>query len=135
MSSASSAPIRALTLTTLFPNAVEPSNGIFVEQRLRHLAASGRVEARVVAPVPWFPSRAPIFGRYAGFARVPPRETRFGIPVEHPRYGLLPKIGLPTARSCSLGAHRRRCGNSSIRGSTAPSSTRTSIIPTASPRR
>ena len=97
MSSASAAPIRVLTFTTLFPNAVEPNNGIFVEQRLRHLAASGRVEARVVAPVPWFPSRAPIFGRYAGFARVPPRETRFGIPVEHPRYGLLPKIGLSTA--------------------------------------
>src|SRR5262245_53851667 len=95
MSSASSAPIRVLTLTRLFPNAVEPSFGTFVEQRLRHLAASGRVDARVVAPVPWLPSM--IFGRYADLARLPRRETRFGISVEHPRYVLLPRTGLVLA--------------------------------------
>ncbi|MGH7000378.1 MAG: hypothetical protein ACREEA_02605 [Stellaceae bacterium] len=47
--------IRILTFTTLYPNAAQPNHGIFVENRLRHLVASGRVAAHVLAPVPWFP--------------------------------------------------------------------------------
>ncbi|HEX4192960.1 MAG TPA: hypothetical protein VHY80_07670 [Stellaceae bacterium] len=76
---------RILTFTTLFPNSAAPSHGVFVENRLRHLVSSGQVSARVVAPVPWFPSRAPIFGDYARFAKAPRREERFGIRIEHPR--------------------------------------------------
>jgi teichuronic acid biosynthesis glycosyltransferase TuaC len=89
--------MKLLTFSTLFPNAERPGHGIFVETRLRHLIASGEVAARVVAPVPWFPSRHPRFGAYARFARVPQRETRFGIEVEHPRYMLLPKLGMSAA--------------------------------------
>ena len=44
--------MKILTFTTLFPNQVKPNQAIFVETRLRHLVASGQVEARVVAPVP-----------------------------------------------------------------------------------
>jgi teichuronic acid biosynthesis glycosyltransferase TuaC len=88
---------RILTFTTLFPNSAAPSHGVFVENRLRHLVASGRVTARVVAPVPWFPSSAPIFGRYAGFAKAPRHEERFGIAIEHPRYPVLPKFGMSVA--------------------------------------
>ena len=86
--------MKLLTFTTLFPNAEKPTQAIFVETRLRHLLASGEVTARVVAPVPWFPSTAARFGRYAGFARVPASETRNGIDVLHPRYPLIPKIGM-----------------------------------------
>ena len=88
---------RILTFTTLFPNSAAPSHGVFVENRLRHLVASGRVSARVVAPVPWFPSSAPIFGRYANFAKAPRHEERFGIAIEHPRYPVLPKFGMSVA--------------------------------------
>ena len=59
--------------------------------------ASGRASARVVAPVPWFPSSAPVFGRYASFAKAPRQEERFGIPIEHPRYPVLPKFGMSVA--------------------------------------
>ena len=52
------------------------------------------MNARVVAPVPWFPFSASIFGRYAILAKVVPRETRAGLDVEHPKYPLLPKIGM-----------------------------------------
>ncbi len=49
--------IRLLTFSSLYPSAEMPSHGVFVENRLRHLVAGGRVEARVIAPVPWAPSR------------------------------------------------------------------------------
>lgn len=89
--------IRLLVFTTLYPNAAQPNHGIFVEQRLRHLVASGEVDARVIAPVPWFPSAAPRFGRYAAYAKVPRFERRYGIPVWHPRYPTIPRIGMNLA--------------------------------------
>jgi teichuronic acid biosynthesis glycosyltransferase TuaC len=85
---------RILTFSTLYPNAEMPTHGVFVENRLRHLVGGGRVEARVVAPVAWFPSRSPRFGRYARFARVPQRETRHGLDILHPRYAMVPGIGM-----------------------------------------
>ncbi|MES2103865.1 MAG: glycosyltransferase family 4 protein [Pseudomonadota bacterium] len=86
--------MKLLTFSSLFPNADRPNHGIFVETRLRYLIASGQVESRVVAPVPWFPSSNERFGHYAHFARVPAEETRYGIRVQHPRYPLVPKIGM-----------------------------------------
>jgi teichuronic acid biosynthesis glycosyltransferase TuaC len=89
--------MRTLTFSTLYPNPVHPRHGIFVEQRLRHLLAAGEVESHVVAPVPWFPWQHPSFGHYSAFARVPYYEERHGIPIYHPRYPLLPKVGLSSA--------------------------------------
>ena len=84
---------RILTYTTLYPNAVRPGHGVFVENRLRKLVSDGRVAARVMAPVPWFPSTSTRFGVYGGYARVPARETRHGIDIDHPRYPTIPRIG------------------------------------------
>lgn len=89
--------MKILTFSTLFPNSEKPGHGIFVETRLRHLVASGRVEARVVAPVPWFPLTHERFGNYAKMARAPREEIRHGIPVSHPRYPVLPKVGMNVA--------------------------------------
>src|SRR5690242_8759715 len=89
--------VRVLTFSTLYPNSVDPSHGIFVETRLRHLLASGRVDGRVVAPVPWFPIKHRVFPKYGRYARVPAREVLNGIEVSHPRYPLLPKIGMSLA--------------------------------------
>lgn len=89
--------IRTLLFSTLYPNSVRPSHGIFVETRLRHLLASGEVETRVVAPVPWFPFKHKHFGEYAKHAAVPRHEIRNGIEIDHPRYLLLPKIGMNSA--------------------------------------
>jgi len=86
--------MKILTLTTLYPHAARPSHGIFVETRLRHLLASGKVESKVVAPVPWFPWRNARFGEYAVHAMAPREERRHGIEVLHPRYPQLPKIGM-----------------------------------------
>lgn len=89
--------MKLLTFSTLFPNAEQPNHGVFVETRLRYLVASGKVESRVVAPVPWFPFTHPRFGDYAKMARVPARETRGSFDVTHPRYLALPKIGMNVA--------------------------------------
>jgi glycosyltransferase involved in cell wall biosynthesis len=98
--------MKILTFSTLFPNSAKPGHGIFVETRLRHLVASGRVESRVVAPVPWFPSSHPRFGHWAAWAAVPRHEQRFGIEVAHPRYPVLPKIGMNVAPALLAAASR-----------------------------
>lgn len=92
-----SAPITLLTFSTLYPNAVMPRHGIFVETRLRQLIGTGQVESSVMAPVPWFPFTHSRFGHYARFAQVPRIENRYLIPTVHPRYLLLPKIGMNLA--------------------------------------
>lgn len=89
--------IRVVLFSTLFPSVARPNNGLFVEARLRELLTSGAVEARVIAPVPWFMSTHPRFGEYAKFAGTPGSEIRDGVRVVHPRYLLPPKIGMNIA--------------------------------------
>jgi glycosyltransferase involved in cell wall biosynthesis len=86
--------MKLLTFSTLYPNAEQPNHGIFVETRLRYLIASGKAESRVVAPVPWFPSANPKYGHYAQFARVLRHEQRNGLSVAHPRYLVVPRVGM-----------------------------------------
>jgi glycosyltransferase involved in cell wall biosynthesis len=86
--------LKILTFSLLYPNQYEPRHGIFVEQRLRKLVESGEVTARVVAPVPWFPFKAAAFGRYGRYAAVPRSEVRHDIPVLHPRFPSIPKVGM-----------------------------------------
>ncbi|UXH80926.1 glycosyltransferase family 4 protein [Roseateles amylovorans] len=89
--------MKLLTFSTLYPSAVMPSHGIFVETRLRHLVASGQVQSRVVAPVPWFPFKGDRFGEYGKFAATPAREHRHGLEITHPRFLRLPKVGMSSA--------------------------------------
>jgi teichuronic acid biosynthesis glycosyltransferase TuaC len=89
--------MKILLFSSLFPSAQRPIHGIFVETRLRELVKTGQVQAKVVAPVPWFPSTHPRFGEYAQFAATPPLEHRNGLEVHHPRYLLLPRIGMNMA--------------------------------------
>lgn len=99
------ATIRTLLFSTLYPSSVRPGHGIFVETRLRELLNSGRVQTKVVAPVPWFFSTDPRYGDYALMARTPSREQYNGIDVMHPRYFLPPKIGMNLAPfTLALGA-------------------------------
>jgi teichuronic acid biosynthesis glycosyltransferase TuaC len=99
-------PISVLTFSTLYPNREMPYHGIFVENRLRSLVGSGEVASIVVAPVPWFPFEHRIFGRYATFAPVPREERRHGISVLHPRYALIPKVGMSSAPFLMYGSLR-----------------------------
>jgi len=91
--------MRLLCFTTLYPNAAAPTQGVFVENRLRHLIAysAGAIEARVLAPVPWFPSTHPRFGAWARHAAAPVREMRAGLEVRHPRFAVIPRLGMSLA--------------------------------------
>ena len=87
-------PVKVLTFTTLFPNAAVSHHGIFTETTLRHQIATGEVQAKVIAPIPWFPFRHPRFGKYGLFAQAPEKDTRAGVEVFHPRYLALPKVNM-----------------------------------------
>jgi glycosyltransferase involved in cell wall biosynthesis len=100
-------PIRLLTFTTLYPNAASPTHGVFVENRLRHLLGTGQVEATVLAPVPWFPSRNPAFGAWARHAAAPRVETRHGLRILHPRYPVIPRFGMSFTPMLLYAASRR----------------------------
>ena len=89
--------VRTVLFSTLYPSAERPMHGLFVETRLRELLKTGRIETRVVSPVPWFPSTQARWGEYARMARTPPCEVRHGVELLHPRYLLLPKVGMTLA--------------------------------------
>ena len=90
-------PLRLLTFSTLYPNGAVPNHGIFVETRLRHLVLHQKVTSAVLAPVPYFPLRASLFGTWSRYARAPRREERFGLTVHHPRFLVIPRLGMSAA--------------------------------------
>jgi len=90
-------PLRILLFSSLFPSSQRPIHGIFVETRLRELLKTGQVYAKVIAPVPWFPFTGQCFGEYGTFAKTPEFEHCNDLDVYHPRYFLLPKIGMNLA--------------------------------------
>ena len=89
--------MKLLTFSTLYPNHVKKNKGIFVEQRLRKLLRLDHIDSKVVAPIPWFPFKFDKFGEYAKFALVRHQEKRNNIPIFHPKYFLIPKIGMSLA--------------------------------------
>lgn len=87
--------MKILTISSLYPNNKDPKHGIFVETRLRHLRKHyPEVNAVVIAPVPWFPFAGKGFGEYSKFAGVVDVETRDGVQVYHPKYLVIPKLGM-----------------------------------------
>ncbi|AOR80322.1 hypothetical protein BES08_25875 (plasmid) [Novosphingobium resinovorum] len=102
--------MKVLVLSSLFPNPVQRRHGIFIEHRIAATYSSG-IEMRVVAPVPWFPSRNERWGRYASYADIPLDAERRGISIDHPRYLTVPKFGqtvAPALMAASLYRHIAR---------------------------
>ena len=86
--------LRILTFTSLYPSASRPRHGIFIESRLKRLIARGGVQARVVAPVPWFPLSGEQWGEYGRMAATPRGDRWNGTEVRYPRYLMLPRISM-----------------------------------------
>lgn len=102
-------PISIVTATTLFPNSGRPTHGIFVKTRLQKLLATGEAVARVVAPVGWMPP----FISYPGamhLRAIPQSETMDGIVVDHPRYLIIPKLGMSATPYFLYRAMKRAIG-------------------------
>ena len=81
--------MRVLVLSSVYPSASRPAFGVFVRERVRHLAA--RCEVCVVAPIAWFPGNRWIRGQ--AVAATPQAEMQDGITVYHPRFPCVPTIG------------------------------------------
>lgn len=81
--------MRLLTFTNLYPSADKPRHGIFVEERLRHLVASGHIEADVCA---LRPRNSLNPGVHFSDAREQSTETRHGIRVTYVDVPTLPLI-------------------------------------------
>jgi teichuronic acid biosynthesis glycosyltransferase TuaC len=90
-------PLRLLTYTTLYPHAGAPNHGVFVENRLRFLRATGAVDGLVVAPVPWVPPFGTLNPAWSAHAGARPIEERHGITIHHPRFPVIPRFGMNLA--------------------------------------
>ena len=86
--------INCLVVTTLYPNSIQFRHGVFVETRIKHIDKSNNVNINVIAPVPWFPFKSRFFPEYSKFVDIPAHEFWHGINVYHPRYLIIPKIGM-----------------------------------------
>jgi len=84
--------LRVLTWSSTFPSSVQPIHGVFVKERVRAVARGHRHDVRVISPVPYFPP-LPQFPRWYPLSQVARREVIDGLPVERPRYFLVPKVG------------------------------------------
>jgi len=80
---------RILALSYLFPNKFYPNYGIFVLNRLKHVAQ--HCEIKVVAPVPWFPFMER-FAKFRNYTRIPRAATLENLDAFHPRFFMVPKF-------------------------------------------
>jgi teichuronic acid biosynthesis glycosyltransferase TuaC len=80
--------MRLVTFTNLYPSRDMPRHGIFVEERLRHLVASGDINASVLALRPTRPRMR--LAQHKSNGKV--TEVRSGIPIDYRSVPTLPKI-------------------------------------------
>lgn len=104
--------LRALILSTLFPDATRPNFGVFVERQTHALAARGDMAVHVVAPLgiaPWPLSL--LSARHRALAHLPAHEQWRGLPVDRPHFVNLPGTGgrfHPRALVAALAPHLAR---------------------------
>ena len=85
--------MRVLIMTKIFPNRLEPLSSPFNRQQF---AALGRFcEVDVVATIPWFPGAWALrrWSRAGRLLDVPNEELIDGLPVHHPRFAYVPRVG------------------------------------------
>jgi teichuronic acid biosynthesis glycosyltransferase TuaC len=94
--------LRVLTLSTLFPNALEPTLGPFVERQTLGLAARGDVALEVVSPVGLPPFPLSLHPHYAPRRALAREEAWKGLRVHRPRYNPFPAARQPAAIAAAL---------------------------------
>lgn len=85
--------MRILTFTSLFPNTADRTLGIFIYQRILHVACHSQNTVCVVAPVPYFPSWLHL-AKWKNLGKIPRVEQIGQLTVYHPRYFLVPKVSM-----------------------------------------
>ena len=85
--------MKLLTFTTLYPNELQKRHGIFVKNRMVHIAALEDVDFSVIAPVADVPFLKYFKqSRYFLNSQIKPSEIQDKIRVSHPKYFSIPKI-------------------------------------------
>lgn len=84
--------LRVLSISTVFPSPAFPSHGLFVYERLRHLAV--RADVRVVAPVPLVRRALARLRARGARPAPPPRDERLA--VRYAPFFYVPKLGKAT---------------------------------------
>jgi glycosyltransferase involved in cell wall biosynthesis len=84
--------MNVLIFTSLYPNNIWPHHGVFVKERMTKFAQLEGCKAKVVAPVPYFPPLK--ISRRAQFSQIVQQESIEGLEVYHPRYFMIPKVGM-----------------------------------------
>ncbi len=84
--------MKILVFTSLFPNNMQPLNGIFIKERMLRVSRMDGCHVQVVAPVPYYP---PIRNtRRWPLSQVARHEEIDGMPVCHPRFFMTPKVAM-----------------------------------------
>src|SRR4051812_23537523 len=89
--------LRGLTLSTLFPNALQPTLGVFVERQTLGLAERGDVVLEVVSPVGLPPWPLSLHPHYAPRRGLPVEEEWKGLKVHRPSFSPFPRRLQPEA--------------------------------------
>lgn len=85
--------MRILSISTLFPNPVKPSFGVFVGNQMRAVVARGDIDLTMFSPIGMPPWPLSTQSPYARLRNIPEVSDAVGIKVHYPRFMLLPKIG------------------------------------------
>ena len=80
--------MKIVSVSHMFPNSINPHIGVFVKERVKHVAI--KTELIMVAPVQSFPF-IDYTTKYAGLSQLRDEETIDGITVHHPKYFMIPK--------------------------------------------
>jgi glycosyltransferase involved in cell wall biosynthesis len=83
--------MKVLVITSLFPNCKQPRLGLFIRERIKALAKY--CDIKVIAPVPYFPP-INIRKKWFLYSQIPKKEIQAGLEVYHPRWFIVPKIGM-----------------------------------------
>ncbi len=81
--------MKVLVLTQLYPHSGDPGRCAYTRQLVRALRC--RIDLRVIAPVPFFPA-VPGFGRWSRFGAAARHWAVDGMPSEHPRFPVVPRV-------------------------------------------
>ncbi|MFQ5506786.1 MAG: glycosyltransferase [Planctomycetota bacterium] len=90
--------MRVLLFSNLFPSSTAPLHGVFVKERMDHLAAHVGFEYQVLHPLPGYPP-LPGSSLEARHSHLPRRERVGGVEVRYPRYFHVPRLS--TARQAA----------------------------------
>lgn len=83
-------PIKVLISSSIFPNNIEETKGIYIFHQAR--ALSKICSVKIVAPIPYFPKYIKL-GSYQHYNKIPIQQKIHGLEVFHPRVPVIPKFG------------------------------------------